>query len=577
MKSKKFATILSPSSNPDRNCSDRNRSKLATLLLFFVLSISPGQGQTADLSPFEKAISATIDSNHTIHSAKAMLESTKERYNQSFADLLPDVALSASQSRRFVIGESSANRDFIDNSEALSQVSMRLTQPLFKWQSVLALQQAKYVILSAEEDLNATRQDLLLEAIQNIVNVLLTENMAKLAENNLTFTRSNLDATLSRRKAGYLTRTDVDQATARVSSAEAEFIGAKNAAMVARASFEEVVRIPVPEGLNVPDVPPHLLQGDLETLSAKIHNRPAFKSAKLRLDLANHTISMEKAGHFPVVNLLADANTYRGDSGGQIQQDSSYSVSIQFSLPIFSGGKTLSRTREAYHVKASRQFEFDRTHDQLLREVKQAYLEMHSAKATVKSSEVAVSFYSEALKGMQEEFRAGFRTVIDLLESQNQLFRSKTDLVKNRHELLSSQYQLLHTIGLLTLEHIMPNEDNRPLVDVASMPSIDQNSSRLDDNGTGQQYGPVTAKITRKNIPLFDRLNIAKLAVDSIASPIFVGSIDVMKPLNATLMGEEIQALEKQSKKWSLQWTRSLGLHTNQNYWGRNPTVARSQ
>ena len=615
MNSKKVAIALSPSTNPVRDHSVRCELKLAISLLLFMLSTSLGQAQTPDSNPFEQSVRTAIDSNHSIRAAKATLEATKERYHQSLADLLPDVSLNASKTRRFVQRNGTSNQNIFSNGitnqngfgdntanqnlssggnsdeykirEDLTRIGVSIAQPLLKWPSVLALEQTKSIISSSEADLDATSQEVLLETIQTIITVLLTENMARLAESNLSFTRRNREATLARRKAGYLTRTDVDQAAARVSSAEAELIHAKNEAMVARARFEEVVRMPVPAGLNVPNIPPHLLQGDLETFSSQIHNRPSMKAAKFRIESSDYTVDIEKAGHLPVINLSADANTYRGYSDTQSLQGNEYSVAIQLSLPLFSGGRTLSRTREASHTKTSKQIEFDRIQNQALREVKQAYFEMHSAQATVKSSEAAFVFYNEALRGIQEEFRAGFRTVIDLLESQNQLFRSETDRLKNHYELVSSQYQLLYTIGFLTLKNIHAYEDTPPISDnTAADGMVPQPIKRLKKTGMVPKQAPIPAKIAWENLPFLSQEARTQLTVHVPTTAMLTKTANrtvgpTIKPLNAeriatqttptnpskhatftpirTKTGEKKEPAKKQAKNWGIRLTRSLG------------------
>ncbi|WP_227657454.1 TolC family protein, partial [Candidatus Magnetaquicoccus inordinatus] len=175
------------------------------------------------------------------------------------------------------------------------------------------------------------------------------------------------------------------------------------------------------------------------------------------------TVDIEKAGHYPMLDMQATALTYHGGSDTRIDGSNQYSVSVQLTVPLFSGGKVFSRTREALEMKNAREADWQKVDKQALREIKQAHLMMNSAKATVSSSEAAYSFYKQAVKGMEEEFAAGFRTVIQLLELQNQLFRSETDLVKTRYELISSQYQLLQTIGQLTPERLALPEWQEPL------------------------------------------------------------------------------------------------------------------
>ncbi|MEO5354688.1 MAG: TolC family outer membrane protein [Magnetococcus sp. XQGC-1] len=430
------------------------------MLLFCILfTASLGNAWGAGDASFSQAVHQALASNPKVLAAKSTLAATREKYEQSLGALLPEVAFNASHSRY------SDTWTDTTNGQTPNRFNLNMVQPLYRRQLWLALQQTQPLIGAAEEDYRAVLQAVFLETVQSMVSVLLTENMEKLAQDNLLLTHRNLEAAVTRRQAGDLTRTDVDQATARVASAEAELIRAKNDAMVARARFEETVGIPVPEGLAIPDVLPHLLHGTLEELSARRTHRPDLRAAELRMASADVAVEIEKAGHLPYLDLQANAVTFRGGSGPNadlINGENQYNVAVQLTVPLYSGGKTMSRTREALGMREVRQSEWQRVDKQSLREISQAHLLMRSAKATVASAEAAVKFSQAAVKGLEEEFAAGFRTVTQLFELQNQLFRSETDLVKNRYELVSSQYQLLHTLGRLTVEDIeLPGPEPR--------------------------------------------------------------------------------------------------------------------
>ncbi|MBF0184847.1 MAG: TolC family outer membrane protein [Magnetococcales bacterium] len=431
-------------------CSVRWRKAGVAAFIFFLMFSSLSQAeQTLNGTPFAQVLESALQSNPKIVAAKATLMATKEKFDQSLAALLPEVSGGASHTRY-----SDTWTDNTSSSNPPDRFFLSLQQPLFRRQLLLALQQSKPMIAAAEEDYQATVQSVLLESIQAMVSVLLTGNVARLAEDNLLLTQHNLQAAMARRQAGDLTKTDVDQATARVASAEAELIRARNEAMVARARCEEVTGMAVPDNLTVPDVPISLIKGSLAELSEQREGRPDLKAARFRLDSADVAVDIEKAGHYPMVDMQATALTYRGGSNAKISGENQYSFAVQLTVPLFSGGKIFSRTREALEIKNAREADWQRVDRQALREIKQAHLLMYSAKATVSSSEAAYSFYKQAVKGIEEEFAAGFRTVIQLLELQNQLFRSETDLVKTRYEWVSSQYQLLQTTGQLTPERL---------------------------------------------------------------------------------------------------------------------------
>ena len=494
---------------------------LLVLSLFFFLS--PCQAQPVGSLPFEQAVNSALESNPKILAAKATLDATREKHEQGLAALFPDISFNASHTR--------FSDTWTDTSNATppDRFNLNLILPVFRQPLLLALRQTKPLIAAAEEDYHATVQAVLLETIQAMVTVEMTANMEKLSADNLVLSHRNREAALARRQAGDLTRTDLDQATARVASAEAELIRAKNDAMVALARFEETVGMEVPRGLTIPDVPPHLLKGTLADLSAQQYHRPDWRAARQRLESADVGVEMERAGHLPFIDLQANAVTFRGGNDPTINGENQYSVAVQLTVPLYSGGKIFSRTREALDTRTAREADLQRVEKQALREIKQAYLSMHSAKATVISAEAAFQFYHEAVKGVEEEFAAGFRTVTQLFELQNQLFRSETDLAKNRHELISSQYQLFSTFGRRTQEELQTTgteEANR---------STDHHPSEADGSN------------------LFTRL------INSLRKePATDQTSTHLQPDEATRMGPLHGAQSRSPEPGHLQWTRKL-------------------
>ncbi|MBF0462624.1 MAG: TolC family outer membrane protein [Magnetococcales bacterium] len=492
-----------------------------------LLCMAAGHAQAVEATSFEQAVETALASNPKVLTAKAMLAATREKYEQSLGALLPGISVNASYTR--------VSDTWIDTSNAQNpeRFNVNLVQPLYRQPLLLALKQTKPLIAAAEADYNAALQSVLLDTVQAMVTVLLTENVEKLAEDNLVLTHRNLDAAMARRQAGDMTRTDLDQATARVASSEAELIRAKNDAMVARARFEETVGMTVPPGLHIPDVPPHWLQGTLPDLSAQRRHRPDLQSAEKRLEAADVAVEMEKAGHFPFIDLQANSVTFQGGRGAAAQYngENEYSIAVQLTLPIYAGGQTASKIREALDNRDTREAERQRVEKQALREINQAYLTMYSAKATVASSEVALQFYNQAVKGLEEEFAAGFRTVTQLFELQNQLFRSRTDLVKSRYELISAQYQLLQTIGYLTVADLQfPGSQS---VDPADGLAVDTAGSDL-----------FTRFIdSLKKLPPTDWTPTSARA-----------SVDARQdPLESSHGGQSAAATP-----WGLQWTRTL-------------------
>ncbi|MBF0284200.1 MAG: TolC family outer membrane protein [Magnetococcales bacterium] len=417
---------------------------LAALLLAWGVAWGAGGG-----SPFVQLLEQALAANPQVLTAQAKLAAAEERRQQAKAALLPTVSLQADQRHQ---------RDEWDggrNAQDPAKVGLTLSQPLYNQQAIEGFRQVEPYIASFRHDLEAARQRVALAVAEVSSGWLEAQEVAELAANNQKVAESHRDSTEARYQAGELTRTDVSQAKARVATARAARIEADNAVAVRRARFLETVGRPPPDKLTLPRAGKEIDRQALADLLNSIEDRPDVKAARSRLRVAEINVDLERAGHLPVVALSSTADrNWGGEITGRPDPSNQYTLKLGMTVPLYSGGTTVSKTEQARADRNAATAELDRALRESNREVEQYYLDLQSAKVAAEAFAAAAKAAKEAAQGVEEEFKVGARTALDLLDAQKELFTAETDLAKSRHALGLARFQLLRAVGRLTVEMV---------------------------------------------------------------------------------------------------------------------------
>ncbi len=128
-------------------------------------------------------------------------------------------------------------------------------------------------------------------------------------------------------------------------------------------------------------------------------------------------------------------------------EDTTYAV--QVTLPIFSGGATNSRVRQAQYRHTAARERLERTVRETERSTRDAYLGVNSEVARVQSLKQAVESAQTALQATEAGYEVGTRTSVDVLQARQRLFQSQTDYARSRYDYLLNVLRLQQAAGTL--------------------------------------------------------------------------------------------------------------------------------
>ncbi len=392
--------------------------------------------------------------------ARASYRATLESKPQARAQLLPQIGLSAntfSNDQEISTGGAGTfgaggRVDF--NSHGYS---LDLRQPLFRAPAYLQYEQTDSIINQAEAELQAARQDLAIRVVDRYFDVLAAQDNLEFARAEKRSLAEQLEQANQRFEVGLTAKTDIQEARAGFDRAAAQVIEAENAVDNAREALREITGEYVTnlEGLSadVPLVKPNPADIDAWTKRALEQNDNVV-AAQHGLETADQEIDVRKAEHLPTLDLVA--STGYDKTGGRFGSTQTHAdaIGLEFNMPLFSGGETTSRTREArdqYDANLQRLHQRQRSAQSLTR---QSYLGVISGISRIKALEQAVVSSETALEATNAGFDVGTRTAVDVVAAERALSDAKRNLARARYDYIVNSLRLKQAAGILAQEDL---------------------------------------------------------------------------------------------------------------------------
>lgn len=396
------------------------------------------------------ALSKAYKNNPTLKAARAELKATDENIPQAYAGWMPTVTASYERSRE---NEKLGNNPESHNIPGTKQLS--LVQPVFSGGGTLAsINQAKNLVAAGRSGLLATEQQVLLDAITAYTNVVRAREVLELSENNEKVLNEQLEAAKSRFDLGEATITDVAQAESRLSRAESDRIDADGNLIIANSEYKRIFGTTPPAEMMLPDVMEELPTGGFkETLNIALENNPSLRLAEFNVAVAEDNIKILKSDLLPTVDLRG--NIERRDGLGGFSNNSTVeteSVTLNFAIPLFQSGAEYSRIRQAKSEEENARYQMETERNSTIDEFTSAWRSIQTARGNIKANRASVKATKVALDGVKEEYHVGSRTVLDVLNAEQELFVSQVNLATAMRDGVISVYRLKASMGELTAE-----------------------------------------------------------------------------------------------------------------------------
>jgi outer membrane protein len=395
------------------------------------------------------ALIAAYLNNPTLLSARAGLRAADEEVPQALANWRPEVTVTTDYGFSQIQNTRNTGSD-IDQTRHPLGADLTISQSLFRGgRTLAATSEAENNIRAERAGLMETEQTVLLDAITAFVNVFRDTAVLSLNINNEEVLKRQLEATRDRFQVGEITRTDVHQAEARLAKAVADRIQSEGDLEISRASYENVVGEAPPPRLQPAALPEGLPDNRDDTLKMAATKNPAVISAEFKKRAAVDNADEVLGELLPEVSL--DAKWSRDfESAGESGRNTTQSLTLNVTVPIYQQGSVYSRLREARQTAAQQTLTIDQERRDAVETGSQAWESLLTARARVKAFHTQIEANVVALEGVQREAAVGSRTVLDVLDAEQELLDSRVSHVRAQRDELVASYQVLSAVGLLT-------------------------------------------------------------------------------------------------------------------------------
>lgn len=420
------------------------KKTLLSLLVGFSVSTSV---MAENLSQVYKE---ALNSDPSTLRARADKDAAYSGIDISRASLLPNISLT--------VTEQQTRGDIVSD---VNVIGATLRQSIYDHSIWKSLGRAELIASRADANYGLAMQDLILRTTQAYFEVLRTQDDLEFSKAEKRAIARQLEQTKQRFEVGLTAITDVHEAQALYDNAEASEIRARYELEKSQEGLWEITGnyyeniAPLDTSKFSANMP---APNDIVSWSKRAEdNNLQLAGSKIAVDIAKKDIDIARAGHYPTLGLQANynSNDTQGQSsdaaiGQSTDRVDSTTLSLQLSVPIYSGGATTASTDQARHNFVSSSEDRERIYRSVIKDVRSNYFDVTSAIARIKALDQAVVSAESALKATEAGFEVGTRTIVDVLNSTRNLYDAKRNLSGARYNYITSVLSLKLAAGTLT-------------------------------------------------------------------------------------------------------------------------------
>lgn len=423
-----------------------SRSALVAVLLASACPV------VASAETLEEALILAYTNNPTLNARRALLRSTDENVPQAAAGWRPTVRLSGAFGRRDVETEQ-AGRTTVNEDRNPGSAAVTVTQPIYQGgRTASGIQRAEAQIQAERARLIATEQTVFVGVATSFANVIRDQAVVELRANNEQRLRRQLEATRDRFRVGEVTRTDVAQAESRLSRSTADRILAEGNLTASRAQYQRFVG-KAPETLIEPTMVVTLPKSASDAAASAANDNPNVVAAQFEESAQRLRIKEVQGELLPDLSIVADY-TKSLDASARNQSTWAYGAQAQVTMPLYEAGSVTSRVRQARETATQRRVEIEDSRRTATTDATSFFEALETAKASLSSLEQEIRAATIALEGVQQEANVGSRTVLDVLDSEQELLDAQVRQVTAKRDAMVATYQVLSAIGRLTAKDL---------------------------------------------------------------------------------------------------------------------------
>lgn len=377
---------------------------------------------------------------------------TDEELNQARGLYLPSIDLQADAGPEYSDNNTTRNNLNGDDTETLFryQAGLTLTQMLFDgFETKYENLRQKARVLSASHRVREASELIGLAISESYLDVLRQRELLRISRQNVADHITIMEQISDSSTAGRSTAADMEQAKARLASARANEASVREALRIAEASFIQQVG-DAPQDLVMPLVPVNALTANVEDeVKTALHQSPTLDIFEADIKVAHNEYQGSKSTFYPQFDAQLSARHGKNLNGLDGEDDTSAAGLIIMNWNLYRGGIDTARVREGINREAQTKEERSKAARQLENDVRTTWARMVSAGERAREFATQAAANQETVKAYKDQFDLNRRTLLDVLDSQNELFVSQSNAVNSEFVEMFAVYRLLALKGSL--------------------------------------------------------------------------------------------------------------------------------
>ena len=440
------------------------------LAMFFAIGLfSPilHAQETIDLiSLYQEA----LRNDSLLSSARFQNEATRELIKQGKSLFLPSITMNASfdkqdKERKFLTSALPSN-DLLSGRKVNYETydyGVTVKQPLFNYSAYAQYKKILTQINLSDKQLIKTQQDLILRISKTYFETLLAKDQVDLFQSQRASIQEQLSKAEAQFEAGLISVTDINEAKTKKALIEAQQISAIQKLKIKKREIQ-VITGKLPGKLT--PLNPIITFTEIDNLAddwiaIAQENNLELQIKKDEIKIAEREIDSRRSGHYPTIDAIANRSR-NWDKGGypygatKNEGIRSYSdtIGIEINIPIFSGGMTSSRVREAVLLKSKLEEDVEYLRRGIELKVRDYYLSLQTNFSEISAYQQAMKSATLQLESTQLGFQEGLRNSVEVLDSQQILFNAKLNVLESRYNYIMNFINLKLSAGMLSIEDL---------------------------------------------------------------------------------------------------------------------------
>ena len=403
------------------------------------------------------ALVMAYNTNPTLQAARASQRALDEGVPIARAPGLPSLAGTASYTEYV---KQSAN-SFTAPDRALD-AQLNFSVPVYSGGAVKnSIRAAKTRVEAGQADLRGIESGVFSQVVAAYMDVIQNQAIVGLNRKNVQVLRVNEEATRDRFEIGDLTRTDVAQSQARLALARG---ATRTAEALLTASRERYVQLvgKAPVDLQPPPPLPGLPDSAESAVQIALEHNPDLIAARERSKAAGFDTDVAGAGRLPKVSVFTGGaySDYLGTLGGSggagvfTQRQTTAQMGVRATIPLFQGGLPAAQQRQAQAREGATMEQEIAVERAVIASVRSAYSSWRSATEVILTNQTAVDAATLSLEGVRAENSVGNRTILDILNAEQELLNAQVQLVTARRNAYVAGFNLLSAMGMAEAEDL---------------------------------------------------------------------------------------------------------------------------